>query len=185
MKQNILPFKLRKTSEKITSHAGLSLFSEFLHRMNVLYQIDINLPKPVSRAGYDSSKFVEPLLLMLHGDGRSIEDLREIRNDTGLRNLLGISEMPSSDATGDWFRRMGKSSGIDGLGDVNEIQIHRALNQESRSEYTLDIDATQIVAENGLIIGDAAMAMNHHRLAIWSSSKIARLKCQKEPGLPM
>ena len=177
MKQNILPFKLGKTSEKITSHAGLSLFGEFLHSMHVLNQIDINLPKPGSSAGYAASKFVEPLLLMLHGGGRSIEDLREIRADTGLRNLLGISEMPSSDATGDWFRRMGKSPGIDGLGDVNEIQIRRALNKESRSEYTLDIDATQIVAEkegaqktykgemgympmvghlaeNGLIIGD-------------------------------
>jgi hypothetical protein len=49
---------------------------------------------------------------MLAGGGRTLEDLRVLRNDEGLRSLLELEEMPSSDATGDWLRRMGvKESG--------------------------------------------------------------------------
>ena len=41
-------------------------------------------PGPGSAAGYRPSSFVEPPLLMLHGGGRTLEDLRQIRGDAGL-----------------------------------------------------------------------------------------------------
>lgn len=37
---------------------------------------------------------------MLNGGGRSLEDLRQIRDDKGLCEVLGLERMPSSDATG-------------------------------------------------------------------------------------
>lgn len=147
MSQTVLPFKLEITQEQVTSHGGLALFGEFLHAMRVLEQIDNALPKPGSGAGYQPSRFVEPLVLMLHGGGRALEDLRQIREDRGLRELLGLLEMPSADATGDWRRRMGVRSGLAGLAEVNRLQVRRALTRDDTEEYPLDIDATQIVAE--------------------------------------
>ncbi len=147
MLQRVLPFKLEITNDKITPHAGLLLFGEFLHAMNIPAEINSNLPKPGSGRGYAPSQFVEPLLLMLHGGGRTIEDLRKIRTDIGLCDLLGINALPSADATGDWFRRMGSGGGLLGLQKVNNLILRRALNLENRTNYTLDIDATQIVAE--------------------------------------
>lgn len=76
MTQSILPFKLETTSERITPHGGLSLFGEFLHAMDVPGQINRSLPQPGSGAGYAPAQFVEPLLLMRHGGGRTLEDLR-------------------------------------------------------------------------------------------------------------
>ena len=73
--------------------------------------LDRTLPAPGSVAGYRPSPFVLPLTLMLHGGGRSLEDLREIRVDRGLHHLLGMEHIPSSDATGDWLRRMGDGAG--------------------------------------------------------------------------
>lgn len=57
--------------------------------------------------------------------------------------------MPSSDATGDWLRRMGskESDGLAGLQRANRSLFRRLLRQDDRTAYTLDIDATQIVAE--------------------------------------
>jgi hypothetical protein len=55
--------------------------------------------------------------------------------------------MPSADATGDWLRRMGTPQGLAGLAIVNRHHIRRALNRDPTTAYTLDIDATQIVAE--------------------------------------
>ena len=145
--QTVLPFKLEITRDEITPHAGLALFGEFVQALGIPGLLDREMPRPGSGAGYRPSPFVEPLLLMLHGGGRTLEDLRQIRMDTGLCELLRIDRMPSSDATGDWQRRMGCDEGIASLGRVIRQMVRRALNRESRTDYTLDIDATQIVAE--------------------------------------
>jgi len=177
MLQRVLPFKLETTKEKITPHAGLAIFGEFIHATGIIHQINRELPSPGSNRGYRPALFVEPLLLMLNGGGRSLEDLRNIKTDTGLRELLQIKNLPSSDATGNWLRRMGNRGGLTGLQRVNNTIIRRAIKRDNNSQFTLDIDATQIVAEkhtanvtykgekgympivghlaeNGLVIGD-------------------------------
>ena len=147
--QTVLPFKLGATGESLTAHGGLALFGEYLRAMDVGVVIDHELPGPGSAAGYDPSAHVLPLVLMLAGGGRTLEDLRVLRNDTGLRSLLQLDDMPSSDATGDWLRRMGAtaSDGLKALQRVNRGVFRRLLRRDERTGYTLDIDATQIVAE--------------------------------------
>jgi len=177
MPQSVLPFKLEITHERITSHAGLAVFGEFLKALGLSALVDRKLPAPGSEAGYLPSRYVEPLILMLHGGGGCLEDLRQIRQDAGLRDVLGMRELPSSDAVGDWLRRMGAGDGLKGLAGVAARMVRRALNRDEATDYTLDIDATQIVAEkaeakwtykgergympivghlaeNGLVIGD-------------------------------
>ena len=104
---------------------------------------------PGSAAGYAPWVHILPLILMLAGGGRTLEDLRVLRKDNGLRSLLQLEEMPSSDATGDWLRRMGskESDGLAGLQRAKRSLFRRLLLQDDRTAYTLDIDATQIVAE--------------------------------------
>lgn len=104
---------------------------------------------PGSAAGYAPWVHILPLILMLAGGGRTLEDLRVLRKDNGLRSLLQLEEMPSSDATGDWLRRMGskESDGLAGLQRAKRSLFRRLLRQDDRTAYTLDIDATQIVAE--------------------------------------
>ena len=159
--QTVLPFKLAATDESLTAHGGLALFGEYLRAMGVCALIDHELPSPGSAAGYDPSVHVLPLVLMLAGGGRMLEDLRVLRNDAGLRSLLQLDDMPSSDATGDWLRRMGaqesgaqESAGLAGLQRVNRSVFRRLLRQDDHASYTLDIlgsiargPATQIVAE--------------------------------------
>jgi hypothetical protein len=147
--QTVLPFKLAATDESLTAHSGLMLFGEYARAMGVDGLIDHELPGPGSAAGYSPSADVLPLVLMLAGGGRTLEDLRVLRNDEGLRSLLELEEMPSSDATGDWLRRMGvkESGGLAGLERVNRSIFRRLLRNDERTDTTLDIDATQIVAE--------------------------------------
>ncbi len=145
--QTVLPFKLEMTRDTLTAHAGLALVGEYAHALELPRTLDREMPGPGSGAGYDPSDFVMPLVLMLHGGGRSLEDLRQIREDAGLRDLLGLESMPSSDATGDWLRRMGGGAGLEGVAAVNRDLLLRGMTRDGRSDYTLDIDATQIVAE--------------------------------------
>ena len=177
IKQTVLPFKLEMTNDLITSHAGLGLLGEFAVGLGLIKAADRYLPGPGSGAGYLASEHIFPIILMLNGGGRTLEDTREIRKDDGLREILPLNRMPSTDATGDWLRRTGNNGGNDGLAKVNRRFLKRFLKKEKEKEYTLDIDATGIesekesakmtykgytgympmvghLAENGLVVGD-------------------------------
>lgn len=149
IKQTVLPFKLEMTRDLITSHAGLALLGEFAVGLGLLKAVDQCLPGPGSGVGYLSSEYVFPLMLMVNGGGRSLEDIREIRLDQGLRELLALHRIPSSDATGDWLRRSGVNGGLQGLAMVNRKCLKRGLKRDGIKGYTLDIDATGIEAEKG------------------------------------
>ena len=175
--QTVLPFKLEETKDLITAHAGLALLGEFTVGLGVLDELDKALPQPGSGAGYRPSEHIFPILLMLNGGGRSLEDLRQIRTDGGLRELMPLRRMPSSDATGDWLRRCSENGSLEGLAKTNRRVLKRGLKHDGLGGYTLDIDATGIesekesakmtykgypgympmvghLAENGLVLGD-------------------------------
>ncbi len=63
-------------------------------------------------------------MLMLQGGGRSLEDLRELKNEGGLMKLIGRDEIPEPDTVGDWLRRMGNPKtgqlGLEGLDRVRD-----------------------------------------------------------------
>jgi len=145
--QTVLPFKLESTRDTITAQAGLILFGEYLHAVGLPGHLDRELPGPLNPVGYKPSAYGVSLVLMPQGGGRSLEDLRMLRADEGLRTLLDLTVLPSSDATGDWLRRTGAGEGLEGLSRVQRRLLRTLLKKEARSEYTLDIDATQIVAE--------------------------------------
>jgi hypothetical protein len=64
VRQHVLPFKLESTNDTMTSQAGLVLFGEFLHSLDLNREIDRAFGIPGSGAGYPASAYVLPLLLM-------------------------------------------------------------------------------------------------------------------------
>jgi len=147
IRQTVLPFKLEMTKDTITPHAGLALIGEFAIGLRLLKSVNSYLPKPQSGAGYRPSEYIFPLILMLNGGGRSLEDTRQIRTDEALREVLPLKRMPSTDAIGDWLRRIGQNGGLIGLEKLNREIIKRGIQYDGITGYTLDIDATGIVAE--------------------------------------
>jgi len=121
IQQTVFPFKLENTKEVLTSRGGLALMAEFNHGIGLRELADIHLPEPGSNRGYSPSLFVDPLVLTLQGGGRSLEDIRELKEEAGLMKLINHSAIPSSDAIGDWLRRMGEGAGLSGLDSVRTI----------------------------------------------------------------
>ena len=146
IRQTILPFKVDLTRDMITPHAGLALLGEFAVGLGLLQSADSYLPTPGSGAGYHPSEYLFPLVLMLNGGGRSL-NTRQIRDDEGLREILPLEKIPSSDACGDWLRNMGSNVGLCGLEQVNKKLLKRGMKYDANKTYTLDIDATGICAE--------------------------------------
>jgi len=148
LQQGVLPFNIERSDEPLIARAGLVLPYEMARSLRLPQVIDRELPPPGSGHGYKPSQFVMPLVLMLHGGGKKLEDLREIRAEVSLRELLGMKELPASCTVGDWLRRMGKDGrGLWGLGKVNTYEISEVLRRDNRTEYTLDTDTSLIEAE--------------------------------------
>jgi hypothetical protein len=78
---------------------------------------------------------------MLCGGGRTMEDIREIEMDEGLKQLCGFARLPGADAIGKWLRRRGQLSG---LKKVNEFLARQVIVRSGQDDFTLDVDATMI-----------------------------------------
>jgi len=151
IQQTVFPFKIRTTKERLTAHGGLALMAEFNHGIGLRELTDQYLPGPGSNRGFDPSEIVDAVVLMLQGGGRSLEDLRELKDEEGLMELIGRDEIPEPDTVGDWLRRMGDLKtgqlGLEGLDRVRDKINERVLKRDGVKEYTLDADATEIVGE--------------------------------------
>jgi hypothetical protein len=147
IQQGILPFKLEITEEEITPRSGLVLYAEVLRALKTKERVEKYFPKPGSNRGYEAWRFIEPLVMMLYGGGRHIEDIREIRDDGALRGLLGMDEMPSLSTYGDWLVRMGKEGGLEATTQISKEVVARVCLEDKEEDYTLDVDATVIEAE--------------------------------------
>ncbi|MBD3271430.1 MAG: IS1380 family transposase [Elusimicrobia bacterium] len=148
MQQKILPFKLEFSSkEKITPYAGVGLYGEMFKALGIDKEVELLLPKPGSGAGFEANTYVYPLVMMFIGGGKYIEDIRKIQADEGLREMCQIDEVPSSDALGDWMRRMSDEK-ILSIQELNNSVMKKVI-RKTAGGLTLDIDAMEIQAEKG------------------------------------
>jgi len=144
--QGLLPFKLERTDELITPRSGLALFAEVVRTLKVRDKVRAYFPRPGSNRGYEAWAYLEPLLLMLEGGGRHVEDLREIRDDAALRTVVGLRRMPSLSTFGDWLVRMGRR-GVRAIVRVGEETAEAIGKRIATPDYTLDVDGTVIESE--------------------------------------
>jgi len=103
--QLILPFKMEKSDERLTSLGGLVVLEEMAQALKVGKRVDEHLKGPGSGRGYRPSEFVQPLVWMLHAGGRRLEDLRELRAEQEVLQEMGLRAVPDAGTVGDWLRR--------------------------------------------------------------------------------
>jgi len=84
----VLPFKLESTDAMLIANAGLALFGEFVAGLGLSRWLAQEVPKPGGGRGFAAASYVKPLVLMLTGGGRSLEDLCTLKNDDALSSLL-------------------------------------------------------------------------------------------------
>ena len=147
IQQKLLPIKLEKSDEEVTSRSGLILFDEFIKAFGLKRELARRMPLPGSNRGFEAWRYIEPLVLMLYGGGRHIEDLRELREDRALMGATQMGQIPSSSAFGDWLVRMGEGEGLVSFHRVIEELTRKVLSRDGHQEYTLWSDPTIIEAD--------------------------------------
>jgi Transposase DDE domain group 1 len=142
--QLILPIKLERSSERLTSLGGLVLLEELARAVGLWQGVDGALEGPKSGRGYPPHVFVQGLIWMLHAGGRRLEDLRELRAEQEVLGALGLGAVPDAGTMGDWLRRQGEK-GAAALEPISRKLLAPCLGPGE--EVTLDVDATEIEAE--------------------------------------
>jgi len=145
MAQTVLNFDIESTNEKLTPRTGLAIFGEYLKGLNLQCLCNTNIPSPKHPNGYSPFEFIYPLILMLHGGGRVLEDIKEIRLDTALSTLLKMDNIPTASAFTKYFHKHGLK-GETGIRSINKHYLKRFLKSIKDEDLILDIDATFIEA---------------------------------------
>lgn len=152
----ILPYKLSTTKDCLTSRAGLVLLVELMEALKLPECIDKHFPLPKSNRGFKASVFIQSLLLMHHEGGGCLDDIKQLRHDQALRQLLRTKTIPTADAMGNWLRRYGKNQvGLQGVTEINKKLLSHSL--KGNKAVTLDIDAT--------------LSASQHKTAEWTYKK--------------
>jgi len=97
---------------------------------------DKYLPLPKSGRGYKPEDFILPIVLMLNGGDRAIEDIRKIKVDEGLKKeLLSINRYPQVTP----FMPVDEGEELEGLEQLNRFYLHKQLRRKREiKDYSLD-----------------------------------------------
>jgi len=138
-------WKVEKSTERLTSFAGLPLLTELAHRTKLVQDLDA-LPGLWEREGrYRTSDYILSLALTLIAGGEGLEDTRLLREDAGLQGWLWEA-LPAPNSQGDFLRRFMPMT-LARLGRVNARQVRRLLARSGHGRLTLDVDSSLIEAD--------------------------------------
>ena len=138
-------WKVEKTSNQLTSFAGLPLLTELAHRSKLVADLD-RLAGIWERNGkYRTSDYVLSLALTLITGGEGLDDTRLLKEDGGLQGWLWES-LPAPNSQGDFLRRFGRQA-LCRMGRANARQVRRLLARQRHERLTLDIDSSLIESD--------------------------------------
>lgn len=138
-------WKVEKSTERLTSFAGLPLLTELAHRTKLVQDLDA-LPGLWEREGrYRTSDYILSLALTLIAGGEGLEDTRLLREDAGLQGWLW-KDLPAPNSQGDFLRRFMPMT-LARLGRVNARQVRRLLARSEHGRLTLDVDSSLIESD--------------------------------------
>ena len=84
---DILTYKTAHSTHTLSSRTGLVVLGELIRRLKLSETVDRLMPKTErSNRTYRSSTIVNTFMLMLHEGGRSLDDVRRLRDESALLN---------------------------------------------------------------------------------------------------
>ena len=124
LKAHGIPYKLDTTNDLLTSRAGLLSIVQLMDSLKLSEPIDYHFPLPNSNRNFLPSQFIKILILMQHEGSFHLDDVRNIQEDTALRAVLNLKQLPKSTTLGNWLRRLGNHPGIqDAWVNVNQAVL--------------------------------------------------------------
>jgi hypothetical protein len=143
--RNLHRLKVEKTSQRLTSFAGIPLLNELAHQIGLIEDLNRISGLWKRHRDYDTADYVMSLALTLVAGGEGLDDVRQLRQDEGVQ-ALGMEDIPASNSLGEFLRRFGHHT-IHRLAGVSSKQVARAVKREGLRSVTLDMDSTLIESD--------------------------------------
>lgn len=138
-------FKITRSKERLSNRIGLPLIEEIIEHLDLRKAIEQKFPKPGSNRGIKASDYITTLVYMFIDGAVHLEDVNHLHSDEAFQEMLSEMQLPTSDAIGDWLRRVGSKQTERQLWEV----MQRLLAVVEKPGSILDIDATIIQSEKG------------------------------------
>jgi len=147
--------------EVSTAWAGASVLIELFRKLELDQIASLVLPTKKTAKGLKAGQMVESFILLSALGGECVDDMKRLRNDEGLREILGY-QPPAAETARQWLdsfhdetRMLNRpvqgsfipreSGALSGLKEVNRCCIgHWINNVKTGLEVTLDVD-TQLI----------------------------------------
>jgi hypothetical protein len=129
--------KLGKTTEAVTSFAGLPLFLQMGKALGLEKKINELALKERER-GYRPADMVFSLMGMLQAGGVALDDIEVLKRDDGFRRL--VRAIPAANTLGEFLRRFTNGT-LYGLGRIVLNTAVKVIRTVGLKKVTLDIDA--------------------------------------------
>ena len=140
IRQDELKVKVGETKSAVTGFGGVSALVGVAYQTGMVDALDSRLQQVKRRCrGYAPSASVVDLMLLLCAGGECIDDLAVLREDRGLRRLLGRRVMAPSTAHD--FLRKAAGRGMAGLAAVRRQALGSMAAARDMRRATLDCDA--------------------------------------------
>lgn len=120
------------------------------------------------------------LVLMLSGGGDTLDEVELIRQDPGLKKLLGTT-LPAPNSVGEFLRRFDRSSAYD-LSLISSALARESLERLRLSEITLDFDSTLIESKKEEAAKSYAGYTAYNPLLVWIAEANVWLTGVFRPG---
>ncbi len=146
IRQGAISVKLGETDAAVTNFPGVVPLANLGERLGMFDDLDRLLPQKERDRGLSNSAAVFDLMCLPLSGGSRIDDLAQLRQDEGLRRLLGRAVMAPSTAH-DFLRRL-RYDGLEGLGRVNRRMLGAVARQAGVTTATLDCDASLFTSSN-------------------------------------
>ena len=144
IRQRGISVKLGETDSAVTNFPGVVALANVGQRLGLFEDLDALLPAKARDRGLSNSASAFDLMcLPLSGAGR-IDDLAPMRQDTGLKRLLGREVMAPSTAH-DFLRRL-RYDALEGLAKARRRMLRRMARQTGTTTATLDNDASLFIS---------------------------------------
>ena len=128
---------------KSTSYGGIGLAHSLVKQLGLAEEIDKELHIFKQYHDYSESDHILLQVYNLYSGGERLEDVRNIRNNKGIKNLLKTGNIPSPSTAGDFLRRFVE----DDIWLLQEIKLRKSqqvweINGSKRKTITVDTDST-------------------------------------------
>jgi len=172
--------KVEQSSYPLTSFAGLPFLVELADHLGVCQAVNHIPGLQERRRDHRPSDYLMSLVLMLAGGGDTLDEAELLRQDPGLKKLLGTT-LPAPNSLGEFLRRFDRSRLYD-LALISSSVALRSVERLTLSEVTLDFDSTLIESKKEEAVRCYAGYTAYNPLLVWIAEANVWLTGLFRPG---